>query len=450
MKFIKYKYYLALFAVSFMVYETTLRAMEQISKFDVNAWNTDAYSKPIPGLSESERAEFLQGRSLVRQVWTIPPSEELDTSGLGPLYNRISCIACHHANGRGFAPDSINETMKAMLVRLSVKSPIDGAIMPHHLYGDQLNEYGVPGVKGEGRAMVRYAEKMITLADGTDIKLRKPDFAFIDLAYGPITDSTMISARIAPAIHGLGLIDAVDESEILRLAKSKKPAGITGRPNYVWDEVSKKTVVGKFGWKANAPNLKQQIASAFIGDMGITSSLFPNENCTSIQKDCQNAPSARKPELEDKQLDVITFYHTVLAVPATNPNSIGAALFEKAQCIHCHVPVLKTSSNAQYSQLRNRLIHPYTDLLLHDMGAELADNRPDHLASGSEWRTPPLWGIGLAKLVNPKAGFLHDGRARSVLEAILWHGGEAQAATDAVRAMSADEREALIAFIESI
>lgn len=452
MKGNRYTYILIFITLALLGYKATVIAMD-VDEIAVKIETAEAYSQPIPQLNDDERKLFQHGRSLVRQAWTIPPSEDMRTSGLGPLYNRISCIACHLGNGRGFAPDGPNETMKAMLVRLSVKAGVDSnATSPHPVYGDQLNEFGVPGVKGEGRAVVNYSEKRVVLADGVVVLLRKPHIAFKDLAYGALSDATLTSARVAPALYGLGLLESVDETEILRLAKSPKPDGIAGRPNYVWDELQKKTVVGKFGWKANMPNLQQQITSAFIGDLGITSTIYPNENCTVSQNECKSALSAAKPELANDQLEAITFYHTALAVPKPRIQSdqLGAQLFKQAKCVYCHVPELKISANASYAKFNNRLIKPYTDLLLHDMGDELADNRPDFLANGQEWRTPPLWGIGLAKVVNPKAGFLHDGRARSILEAILWHGGEAAVSAHAVSEMSAQEREALITFVESI
>jgi CxxC motif-containing protein (DUF1111 family) len=451
----QYIYRAILFTIALLGYEVSVAALGKndeiaVNEIKVNIESPEAYTQPMPQLNATERKLFQHGRSLVRQAWTIPPSEDSSTSGLGPLYNRISCIACHHGNGRGFAPDSPTETMKAMLVRLSVT--FGTTVAPHPVYGDQLNEYGVPGVKGEGRAVIEYSEKRVTLSDGETVQLRVPVITFKDMMYGDLGSDTLVSARIAPAIYGLGLLDNVEASEILRVASLSKPDGIAGRPNYVWDAVQQKTVIGKFGWKANVPNLKQQIASAFVEDLGITSAIFPEENCTQRQIDCLRSPSAGKPELAKQQLEAMTFYHVALAVPRprSQVNQLGARLFNKAQCVYCHVPELKTSPYAAYARLNDRLIHPYTDLLLHDMGPELADHRPDHLASGREWRTPPLWGIGLAKKVNPQAGFLHDGRARTFMEAILWHGGEAENAKQRVINMSSDERKALVAFLESL
>ncbi len=425
---------------------------------DVTTGNAtrEAYTQPIPALAESDRLKFFKGRSLVRQIWVIPPSENREIAGLGPLYNRISCIACHAGNGRGFAPSNPQEPMRAMLVRLSIPgTDTHGGPKPHPTYGGQLNENGVPGVAGEGRAEVHFSATTITLNCGEFVTLRKPGLKFVDLAYGEFAPDTMVSPRIAPPIFGLGLLQAVAEADIVALVDTPKPQGIKGKVNRVWDEAQQKTVLGRFGWKANMPNLRQQIAGAFVGDMGITSPLFAQENCTAVQSACQHSPSAGNPELTDAQLDATEFYHYALAAPQqrnTDRADIqrGAALFKQAQCAACHIPELKTSEFPGYPALSHQTIHPYTDLLLHDMGKALADKRPDYLATGNEWRTPPLWGIGLAQKVEPRAGFLHDGRARTLLEAVLWHDGEGAEAARTVKKMSAQDRHALLKFLESL
>ena len=416
----------------------------------------EAYLQAIPALPESDRPQFIHGRSLVRQVWVIPPSETPEIAGLGPLYNRISCIACHVGNGRGFAPASAQEPMRTMLVRLSIPGTDEhGGPKPHPAYGGQLNENGVPGVTGEGRAEVRFTEHAVKLNGGEQIMLRKPDITFVDLAYGPFPPDMLTSPRITPALYGLGLLQAVPDADIVALVDAPKPEGIKGKVNRVWDEAQQKTVLGRFGWKANQPNLRQQIAGAYVGDMGVTSPLFPDENCTAAQTACKHSPSAGNPELSKAQLDATEFYHFALAAPRQrNPGDKqvqrGAVLFNQAQCSACHVPQLKTGEFAPLPALSHQTIHPYTDLLLHDMGEALADHRPDYLASGREWRTPPLWGIGLAQKVDPRAGFLHDGRARTLLEAVLWHDGEGAEAARAVREMVASDRNALISFLESL
>lgn len=405
----------------------------------------EAYTRPYASVVEPGSLKtFQDGRTLFRQVWTVEGDNQRFT-GLGPLYNRFSCVACHPGNGRGFAPDGPAHTMKTMLVRLSVPDQQQGAV-PHPIYGDQFNEFGIPGVQAEGIAHIQYQTITVTLADGEQVSLRQPQLSFTELAYGPL-ENVLTSARIAPAAFGLGLLDDISDAEILRLAQRRKPTGIAGRPNQVWDIAQQKMVIGKFGWKANVPNLRQQIASAFNGDLGITSSLYPQPNCGAGQTVCL-AQTHLSPELSEPQLDEILFYLKTLAIPAPAPRTAetnhGAHLFRQLQCIACH------SDQLHIPQLQAKGIYAYTDLLLHDMGDGLADHRPDMQANGREWRTPPLWGIGLAQTVHPQAGFLHDGRATTLLTAILWHGGEAEAAKQAVLKLSTADRAALLKFLESL
>lgn len=412
----------------------------------------EAYTRPYSSLVDPASLKtFQEGRTLFRQVWTIDGEGQRFT-GLGPLYNRFSCVACHPGNGRGFAPNRPAQTMKTMLVRLSVPDQQQGAV-PHPLYGDQLNEFGIPGIAGEGIAQIDYQNMTVKLADGEEVILRRPQLRFTDLAYGPL-ENVLTSARIAPAVFGLGLLDNIPDEEILRQAQRRKPKGIAGRPNKVWDIAQQKMVIGKFGWKANVPNLRQQIAGAFHGDLGITSSLFAMANCTPAQPACLAIPELKKPELTNQQLDEIQFYLSALSVPqpaaSTQALQRGGALFKRALCIECHTDQLRTGQQASLALLNQRTIQPYTDLLLHDMGEGLADHRPDFSATGREWRTPPLWGIGLAKQVHPEAGFLHDGRARTLQEAILWHGGEAETAKEYFRHLNKQDRTALLQFLESL
>jgi Di-haem oxidoreductase, putative peroxidase len=331
-----------------------------------------------------------------------------------------------------------------------------GGTNPHPTYGDQLNEQGIPGVPGEGRAEVSYCDLPVRLGDGTVVTLRQPHLTLKEPGYGPF-DNLLTSPRIGPSLTGLGLLEAVPEVEILAWADpwDFNGDGISGRPNFVWDAAAQRHTLGRFGLKANVPTLRQQIAGAFVGDMGITSPLFPAENCTKAQSACAAAPNGGNPELSPNQLDAITFYLQTLAVPAQHGGDLpqvchGEALFYQVGCAACHRPQMYTAPDAKPVQLAGRLIAPYTDLLLHDLGAPLADGRPDFQASGSEWRTAPLWGIGLAETVGEQVGYLHDGRARTLLEAILWHWGEAAPSREAVRAMGAAEREALLAFLRSL
>lgn len=410
----------------------------------------EALTQAAPSLNEADRPAFFRGRNLFRQVWVVALAQDAEVDGLGPVFNRLSCLACHAKNGRGFAPERPGEEMRAMLVRLSIPGAgPHGAPLEHPRYGDQFNELGIPGVPGEGRAFLRYETRSVTLAEGETVELRKPVIEFRDLQFGPLGVDVMTSLRIAPAVHGLGLLEAVPEATLLALAAR------SGRPNRVWNAREQRITVGRFGAKANQPDLRQQVAAAFHGDLGITSTLFPEENCAPVQSACRAATNGGSPELSDDQLADLVFYLELLAVPARrhaddSEVQAGEAAFTKFGCATCHVPRLTTGEHASRPELSHQAIQPYTDLLLHDMGDDLADGRPDFAATGREWRTAPLWGIGLAKVVDERAGFLHDGRARTLLEAILWHGGEAQAARESVSRAPRTEREALLRFLESL
>jgi CxxC motif-containing protein (DUF1111 family) len=275
------------------------------------------------------------------------------------------------------------------------------------------------------------------------------------LNFGPLAQGTMTSLRNAQAIFGLGLLEAVSEQDILALAAAQKAQGLNGRPNYVRDDLNNRTVIGRFGWKANQPHLRQQIAAAFINDMGVTSPLYDQQNCTPAQAECARQNHTGKPELKAEMWDNITFWTMTLDAPAARDQDKptvmrGRQLFAQAHCASCHVPELKTGKLEQFPMLSNRRIQPYTDLLLHDMGPDLADGRPDFKATGSDWRTAPLWGIGMSKMVNGSTSFLHDGRARNLTEAILWHGGEAKASRDVFAKMSKQDRDDLLAFLNAL
>lgn len=415
----------------------------------------DAYSRPFPGLDDGERARFFRGRALFRQSWVVSPAAETAVDGLGPLYNRLACVSCHARNGRGNAPDRPGERMQTMLLRLSVPGiGPHGGPLPHPAYGDQFNEEGIPGVAGEGRAETVWQETEISLAGAETVALRQPAYRFAELAYGPI-DGVLVSARIGQPVFGMGLLDAVSAEELERMAAEAKPDGVTGRVNRVWDAATQRAEAGRLGYKANMPNLRQQIAGAMLGDLGITSPLFAEQNCTEAQAQCRQAPDGGHPELTGAQLDDMEFYLAHLAVPQRRHGDDpqvrqGERLFARLGCTACHRPLVVTGEHPKYPRLSHRAIAPYTDLLLHDMGEGLADRRPDFLANGREWRTAPLWGIGLAQLIGERVGYLHDGRARSLLEAVLWHGGEAAPAQARFVALAPAERAALLAFLGSL
>lgn len=419
--------------------------------------NRSAFTAPATNLPVDDLRTFGSGDRLFNTNWVIAPASVDILDGLGPVFNRVSCSACHLRDGRGQPPENDDAPMMSMLVRLSIPGKGErGEVKPHPAYGDQLNDRAIPGVPAEGRAVVKYIEIEGRFEDGEIYTLAKPQYTFKDLAFGPLGDDILYSPRVAPQMIGLGLLEAIPEATIHSLADPDDKDGdqISGRINRVWDIEKQQLALGRFGWKANQPNVRQQNAGALHGDIGITTSLFPHENVTEAQPAAKAATTGGSPELSDDLLTTLTFYTRVLAVPArrdVNDPIVrqGEKLFTDAGCAKCHIPTLKTGPY-EIKQLAHQTIHPYTDLLLHDMGDDLADNRPDWEATGKEWRTPPLWGIGLFKVVNGHTRYLHDGRARNLMEAILWHGGEAEASREKVKKMKKEERGALLQFLESL
>ncbi len=435
----------------------------------VFATGRNAFSFPAANLSDEERTRFAIGNSFFRRNWVEAPASTKARDGLGPHFIARSCGGCHVQDGRGAPPDlqkGVVEQPVALLMRLSVPGTPDAksGVVPEPTYGDQLDNAAVQGVKAEGRVTMRWQSVPVRFADGTRITLQKPIYGFADLAYGPMASNVMVSPRIAPQLIGVGLLEAIAEADILRNAADQAEAAgpIKGQPNRVWDAFDEKPMLGRFGWKANAATIAHQTAAAFVGDIGITSSRFPNEACTPTQSDCLAAPrgsQAGQPEIDDKTLADVVFYQATLAPPARRNVADaqvqrGQKLFAQAQCAACHRPSYNTAAGPNPAMtsaaLAGQRIWPYTDLLLHDMGPALADGRPDFAASGRQWKTPPLWGIGLIRDVNGHQRLLHDGRARGVLEAVLWHGGEAEGAKQQVLKMSRAERESLVKYLESL
>ena len=401
-----------------------------------------AFEHPRGGLGESAMRRFAEGRQLFRQPWVVGPSHDHpELQGLGPLHNRLSCIACHVKNGRAAAPAD-GDRIRTMVVRLGVdgRDEHDGP-RPHPIYGGQFNPEGIEGGPGEGTVRIRWHEQPIACGDEM-LSLRRPSLEFSDLAYGPLGDGLLTSLRNAPPVFGLGDLEAVPEAQLRAIAAENG-----GRLNEVWDIRAERKSIGRFGLKANQPSLRQQNANAFVEDLGITSPLFPHETCTAAQTACAAVATAGEPELSAARLFAVTAYVADLAVPPRrdldSPEvARGDVLFGEDGCRGCHRPVLTTAGG--------EVIRPYTDLLLHDMGEGLADGRADHGAGPRDWRTAPLWGVGLAGRIGDGGDFLHDGRARSFAEAIVWHGGEAAAAAERFCSISGSERRALLAFLSSL
>ncbi len=435
--------------------------------FTTQRSDAQAYMQPAPALSERQREIFFRGDAHFNRPWVIFGLSGGDW-GLGPTFVVDRCGACHSNGGRGAPPAARDEQLHSMLVRVSVPGETaNGAPKPHPHYGDQLQNRALQSqtietldtygpVPAEAELYLDWEEHSVAFADGETARLRKPKLRIDKLAFGALGAETMLSLRNAPPIFGLGLLEAVPEQTLFELAKRQRMRGFNGRPNYVWDETNQRRTLGRFGWKANQPSVRQQIAAAAWGDMGVTSNLFPRQNCTDVQMLCRREVPGNDPELTDGQWDELELWTLGLAVPQRRnwddaQVQRGARLFETAQCAHCHVPTLTTADMySRMPQLSRQTFHAYTDLLLHDMGEGLADGRPDFEAGVRDWRTAPLWGLGLSEIVNGHGALLHDGRARNVVEAILWHGGEAQGAREAFRRMRKDERDALIRFLRAI
>ncbi len=421
--------------------------------------NTDkSFSQSAADLTFNEKSEFGLGNSFFEQDWIIAPSSTTARDGLGPLFNARSCSACHTKDGRGRPPLEEGESAVSLLLRLSIPgTTFRGAPLPHTVYSGQLQTFANAGVDVEGEIRISREYIQSNFSDGEAYTLEKPSYEIINAGYGDLGSDLLISPRVGPQMIGMGLLEAIRETDILAAAdeNDENGDGISGKPNYVYDASLAQTALGRFGWKSNVATVAHQVAGAFVGDIGITSSLFPDHDCTSIQADCLAKPSGGDPEISDELLDAVVFYSKTLAVPARrnwDDQEVlrGKALFRSANCSACHVATYTTAADYSIPALAGQSIRPYTDLLLHDMGDGLSDGRPDFEANGSEWRTPPLWGVGLIEKVNGHTRFLHDGRARNLSEAILWHGGEAENSKNVFLAMSAAERQALIQFLESL
>lgn len=406
----------------------------------VLAWSVGGLSADRPDIVE-------RGRAVFHTTW-LPPGAAQEFTGLGPVFNTDSCASCHVDNGRGAPARADDRANTSLVVKLAARD--DGAGTDTiRRYGNRLNYRAVQGVPAEGELAVSFEPFEGRFADGERYTLQKPIFGFDKLGYGAIEKQTLVAVRMAPPIAGLGLLEKVPEDWIRARAAANAASGgrVKGRPNAVWDSINFRMTLGRFGWKADTPNLTRIIAAAFITDMGLTSRLFPSDNCGELQTACKAAATSGRIEVDDATLAAVTQYVASLPPPRSNAEVEGGrALFASTGCSSCHVPkVPVTMADGTAGE-----IAPYTDLLLHDMGEGLADGMPEAGAAGREWRTAPLWGLSQVRRSPDRAGYLHDGRARSVAEAILWHGGEATQARDAFAKLDAASREALLRFLESL
>jgi CxxC motif-containing protein (DUF1111 family) len=408
-----------------------------------------AFSHEFPTLSGYDLHIHELGDTRFEQTFVTAPAPI--NSGLGPIYNNVSCTSCHHNDGIGVP--TTGEAQSSLLIRISMTGMDEhGGPMPVPGFGMQLQDKAVFGKTPEGKVTIFYTYKTYYFSDGEAYELRTPTYALTDLYKS--AGGYLVSPRLAPPVFGIGLLEAVPEDEIIALAAKNRMNNdlIKGKPNYVWDQVTQSMQLGRFGWKANTASVLAQVASAYNQDMGVTNKIFQVESSFSQS---QYDGLKDDPELPDSILNAVKYYVQTLAVPARrNVSDInilkGKKLFMDAKCGNCHLETLTTGVNVAFRQMSNQTIHPYTDLLLHDMGTGLADNRPDFQANGQEWRTAPLWGLGLYETVNFPAYYLHDGRARTVIEAIMWHGGEAEQAKQYFQNLRKQDRDAFIKFLKSL
>lgn len=410
----------------------------------------NAFLRPADALTPEHDAEFYGGNSFFNDNWVQAPSSTANRDGLGPLFNARGCSGCHFRDGRAAPPEPGDDTFIGLLFRISQPSG-----EPDPVYGGQFQDVALPGIQAEVTPALSIDEETVELRDGT-ASLAHPSYTFTP-HYGALDPSLQISPRIAPHMIGLGLLEAIPSSRLQALAdpEDEDRDGISGRLQWRVDADTGDTLIGRFGWKGDAPTIRHQTAGAFNGDLGITSELFPNDDCSSSQSDCLTQPHGGEPELESHLLDRVTLYSRAVAVPVRRDWEDedvlrGKFLFTKLGCVGCHTPKHTTGAFAPVPEFADQEIWPYTDLLLHDMGPDLADDRPLGEADGQEWKTPPLWGLGLVETVNGHTRFLHDGRARSFEEAVLWHGGEAQESRDSYADLRSEDREAVVRFLESL
>lgn len=433
--------------------------------------DSNAFIKPFSTISTEQKFDHSLGLSLFEKFWIASPSSTTASDGLGPLYNARSCHSCHLKNGKGHAPLASQKMMQVPSFFIRLKQwPLSKSASPKEafvgdpVYGVQIQTNANINLAVEADISVTYQYHLVEFADGSTTELRKPIYEVANTSFGAIHPNTQLSGRVSPAIVGVGLLDSVDDQTLLELADpdDADKDGISGKVNLVWDKINQKWRPGRFGWKANIATLSQQNQNAFNKDMGLSTPLFPNAygDCTTLQEQCFKLANGNSPHMENLEVSskVVRLVDTFTALSA--PPKIrnlrskdflqGKEIFEQLACSSCHRPVMKTGYNASYPALSHKTFYPFTDLLLHDMGEGLADQGNEFAAKGNEWRTPPLWGLALNKIVSQRQSYLHDGRARTINEAILWHGGEAQKSRDAYTKMNATQRSYLMTFLESL
>ncbi|HEY1394676.1 di-heme oxidoredictase family protein, partial [Roseateles sp.] len=457
--------------------ESTLSGGLGSVSYNYSAEGLRMFQQPAGNIGMQNMQRFVEGRRTAHSSFTtgvhLEPGNEpmaaiVDLAG--PRFNATSCVQCHTNNGRGAAPFMVGQRLEGMAFHVAVRDA-DGAIRPDPRYGSAIlmNTATASGASRDGGLAVKVAgfeSRTVTLADGTRVELRKPTFGFD----GPVPQ--LWSARAAQPLIGVGLLEAVPEADILARARTTPdPDGVLGKANFSVDPESGETRLGRFGWKAAKASVRHQVAAALLNDMSVTSPVFPNRGCSTDPAGCRAAPAEKG--IQESDLNALTQYMQLLAVPAQRslasgfPKGVappeehrvdaaqvaaGRRVFDALRCAACHTAEMKTGKNHPFAELRDQTIRPFTDLLLHDMGPALADTLPEGRARGAMWRTSPLWGIGYTEQVaeSTPVGYLHDGRARTLTEAILWHGGEAEKSRQRFERLSKTDREALLAWLRSL
>ena len=441
-----------------VIFATGLFAVDNSDKYLSNDKNNSILLKPINNLNDEQYDKFILGRSFFTIPWVESPSVTTARDGLGPLFNANTCISCHPSNGRGTLINKDGFSSRSLVARLSIKSNDSKehqeflkykGFVPSSVYGNQLSINGIHGIDFEGNIKIDFEEVEVIFPDSEKQLLLKPIYSLVNLNYGELEKDSNVSYRIAPTLNGMGLITLISDEDILKNVDENdaNKDGISGRANWVYSNLTKKEELGKYTWKASVASLKEQVAGAASNDMGLTTSIFPNENCTSFQKECNEAPKAKDAiDLPDERLDAVTYYLKNIKTytpKITKEYKEGLEIFEQISCSKCHISSFDTKKGFK--------VFPYSDFLLHDMGEELSDGRVEFKANQNEWRTAPLWGLALHEKINKeKPRLLHDGRARSFQEAILWHGGEALKAKENYMNLPKEKREKLLKFLEEL
>ncbi len=410
---------------------------------------TGAFGHAFSNLNEYDEYTHGLGDKAFEQSFVTAPS--LINNGLGPAFNNVSCRSCHHNDGIGVP--TAGDIQSGLLMRVSYDNDVNTGPVAVPGYGTQIQDKSIFGKQAEAKVNINYTYQSYSFPDGEQYELRTPDYTLSNL-YHPISGGYMLSPRLAPPVFGLGLLEAIPEASIVANEDitDANGDGISGKANYVWDPFNKKRMLGRFGLKANTATILTQVAAAYNNDIGITSSVFPLET---VYGQTQMDEYEDDYELHADILNAAKFYVQTLQVPARrnvkDPVVVrGKEIFMQGKCGGCHVQTFNTGVNVAFSQLSNQRIQPFSDMLVHDMGEGLADHRPDFNADGKEWRTAPLWGVGLFEKINYPAYYLHDGRARTLVEAIMWHGGEAEQSKNFVGQLSKEDRTALLKFLQSL